>query len=589
MEPRDSYWAARDVEPESRLQHTQIAIYIVLGSLTAITWDWIISLAEEYGVVKRCGSSATVIAYFLARASAVTCCVLAFVFYTGVPSEFGFTHWHLMISDDDSCSGIMYGIAASVWLGNATKSYLFLLRVRAVYHDSNSKLAIFCVSVGAFVLVGLRIMGTLLIHTSKPLGNIGYCDVTTMGPISNVGAWFNVAYDTGIFVAISVRLTSHAMPTNTFGIMSLIRGYRLPRTMRHLIQDGQLYYFTVLAFILFAAICMSSPKVNPIYQLVVSVPATVMESNMACNIFRGMILRSPDVQQADSCSNFTRSSELDMSLVLRGGTTDMELEQICLYLSNFSDELERIGCKGARQQLSDVVEQRVITLFDIQARCTARGQHKALAKKERSPFANRSGFQSTHALRKSRGIRRIGVGSATDHRVNNALSILGIQYGLELLPEEKIFSFWDGDGAGLGTDKRGGPANRGCQVLNVVARAPVIIAGLSSVPPPRTPLFMDLHSKKLREKERMIPESVMGRRILAIRGWEDTEDVKRNIRPRRHWWWKSRSDDPGGLLNRGKRKLIVWVNAALRWSERFCRAQAEVEAQRISPCGSWLG
>ncbi|KZP10698.1 hypothetical protein FIBSPDRAFT_201077 [Athelia psychrophila] len=98
--------------------------------------------------------------------------------------------------------------------------------------------------------------------------------------------------------------------------------------MRHLIQDGQLYYFTVLAFILFAAICMSSPKVNPIYQLVVSVPATVMESNMACNIFRGMILRSPDVQQVDSRSNFTRSSEFDMSLVLRGGTTDMELEQI---------------------------------------------------------------------------------------------------------------------------------------------------------------------------------------------------------------------------------------------------------------------
>ncbi|KZP14753.1 hypothetical protein FIBSPDRAFT_833798 [Athelia psychrophila] len=311
MEPRDSYW---DAESESRLQHTQVAAYIVLGFLTAITWDWVLSLAEEYGVVKRCGSSAAVVAYFLARASAVTCCVLTFIFCTGVP--------------DGSCSGIIYGIGASVTLGNATKSYLFLLRVRAVYHDSNPKLATFCVSVGAFVLVGLRIAGTLLVHASQSLGHIGYCDVTTMGPISHVGAWFNVAYDTCIFVAISVRLASHAMSTTTFGILSLMRGYRLPRTMRHLIQDGQLYYFTVLAFILFAAICMTSPKFNPIYQLVVSIPAAVMESNMACHVFRAMILRSPGVQQAESRSNFTRGFELDTSLELHGGTTDMELEQI---------------------------------------------------------------------------------------------------------------------------------------------------------------------------------------------------------------------------------------------------------------------
>ncbi|KZP10697.1 hypothetical protein FIBSPDRAFT_201074 [Athelia psychrophila] len=76
-----------------------------------------------------------------------------------------------------------------------------------------------------------------------------------------------------------------------------------------------------------------------------------------------------------------------------------------LYLSSFSDELERIGYKGARQQLSDIGEQRAIALLDW---------HNALAGKEQSPFANRSGFQSARAFRKSRGIRRIGAGNATD-------------------------------------------------------------------------------------------------------------------------------------------------------------------------------
>lgn len=79
---------------------------------------------------------------------------------------------------------------------------------------------------------------------------------------------------------------------------------------------------------LFAAICISSPEVDPIFQLVVSMPAAMMESNMACAVFRAMIIRTLDVEQADSCSNFTRGFELDTSLELHARTMDIELEQI---------------------------------------------------------------------------------------------------------------------------------------------------------------------------------------------------------------------------------------------------------------------
>lgn len=83
---------------------------------------------------------------------------------------------------------------------------------------------------------------------------------------------------------------------------------------------------------LFAAISNTSPKVNAIFKLVATIPAAVMESNMACKVFRAMILRAPDVQHADedsdSDSSPARGFELDTALELHRRTTDMELEQI---------------------------------------------------------------------------------------------------------------------------------------------------------------------------------------------------------------------------------------------------------------------
>ncbi|KZP28544.1 hypothetical protein FIBSPDRAFT_1039645 [Athelia psychrophila] len=221
----------------------------------------------------------------------------------------------------------MQGLGALVMMGNAAKSYLFLLRVRAVY--GNSKLATACVVAGVSVLVGMRIVGTFLVHTSHPLGSAGPCDVTGVGPLSAISAWFNVGYDTCIFIAISARLTSHTTST-TNTLVSFIRGHGLPRTMRHLLQDGQLYYFTTLIFMLFSAISNTSPKINPIFQVVATIPAAVMESNMACAVFRAMILlRSPDVQQANnSRSNPACGFELDTSVELHGRTMDMELQRV---------------------------------------------------------------------------------------------------------------------------------------------------------------------------------------------------------------------------------------------------------------------
>ncbi|KZP05394.1 hypothetical protein FIBSPDRAFT_872378, partial [Athelia psychrophila] len=237
-----------------------------------------LSLGEEYRVVKRCGPSVTVLVYFLARSSVLTLCVLVLIFYTGLP-------------DGDSCSGIFLGTGVLAIIGNVVKAYIFLLRIRAVYR--NYKLVKLWVGAGLLVLVGMRLAGMSLVHVS-PLGHTGYCHVTDAGSIYSVALWLNWAYDTCVFAAISVRLTSPTSSTPKSGIISLIRGYGLPRATRHLLQDGQLYYFTVLAFMLLAAILAVKPNVSPIFQAASTIPAIVMESTMVCQMLRTTIIRSMD-------------------------------------------------------------------------------------------------------------------------------------------------------------------------------------------------------------------------------------------------------------------------------------------------------
>ncbi|KZP05395.1 hypothetical protein FIBSPDRAFT_1054096 [Athelia psychrophila] len=288
----------------------QNATYLVVGALTVLTWDWMFSLADEYRVVKRCGRSAAVLAYFLARASALTLCVLVLIFLTGVP-------------DGDSCSGVFLGTGAMVVIGNSSKAYICLRRVRAVYRNSN--LVNLCVGAGVFVLVGSRLVGMFLARTS--LLGPGYCAVTGIGSLSAVSIWLNWAYDTCIFVAISVRLHSHAMSTTSSGVISLIRGNGLPRIMRLFLQDGQLYYFSVLTSMLLAAILAVEPNVSSIYQLAFMIPAIAIESNMVCRMFRVMIIRSLDVDLKGSLAPAEVSGhELDLSFELGTRTMHVELE-----------------------------------------------------------------------------------------------------------------------------------------------------------------------------------------------------------------------------------------------------------------------
>lgn len=79
--------------------------------------------------------------------------------------------------------------------------------------------------------------------------------MTYTGFTPGLSLWLNLAYDTGVFVAISVRLSSYRLLPSHASFLSAFRGDGLPLAMRYFLQDGQLYYlfasFLVLSLVLF--------------------------------------------------------------------------------------------------------------------------------------------------------------------------------------------------------------------------------------------------------------------------------------------------------------------------------------------------
>lgn len=79
--------------------------------------------------------------------------------------------------------------------------------------------------------------------------------MTYTGFTPGLSLWLNLAYDTCVFVAISVRLSSYQPLSSRASFLSCFRGDGLPLAMRYFLRDGQLYYlfasFLIPFFVLF--------------------------------------------------------------------------------------------------------------------------------------------------------------------------------------------------------------------------------------------------------------------------------------------------------------------------------------------------
>lgn len=153
----------------------------------------------------------------------------------------------------------------------AANSYLFLIRVLAVHNNSRR--------VGLFFGAGwLAVVGTgvafhfsyqfsvsgahiytyivqgLLLNFQPTLKRLGYsqrCYLESTEAWAAIALWVRAGYNTSIYVAISARIASYALPdrspTRKNWIQSFFSAQGLPQLCRDLLHGGQSFYLCVIS------------------------------------------------------------------------------------------------------------------------------------------------------------------------------------------------------------------------------------------------------------------------------------------------------------------------------------------------------
>ncbi|KZP04535.1 hypothetical protein FIBSPDRAFT_968057 [Athelia psychrophila] len=210
--------------------------------------------------------------YLLSRISAATSLLLIALF-TFVPTG----HCEPLVALLGTCG---------VTLGTCT-SFLFFLRVRAVYQHSRSVTAFFGILWLAVAILNIVTYSSLRAAPVTDNHCIEFQMYHETYPVIS-----SFIFDTFVFTAISYRLAADAATDRSWNarLQSVVTGKGLFRISRSLMISGQLYYLAIILFFWVNVAVMVSPRIPASYHFVLSTPYMMFTNVMACRVFRGVAL-----------------------------------------------------------------------------------------------------------------------------------------------------------------------------------------------------------------------------------------------------------------------------------------------------------
>ncbi|KZP26067.1 hypothetical protein FIBSPDRAFT_1041121 [Athelia psychrophila] len=251
--------------------------YLFASNFIRYTYDWLLSISEEVQLVSKCGYSWPIIVYFLSRIGEYGHIILIVLFSTAPVGN---------------CKTIaaLTGVCSTV--GVASTSYLFFLRVRAVYSQSKNITALF----GA-----LWFATTVLSIATNALEALGaeripftaYCTETSV-KFDSLPSISTFVHDTIVFLAISYRLAADSMAADDWRsrLLSITTGKGLLSFSRSLMRHGQLYYLAVVMSFFANLAVITSPSIHyPVEHYMLAGTYLSFTNIMACRAFRGIALR----------------------------------------------------------------------------------------------------------------------------------------------------------------------------------------------------------------------------------------------------------------------------------------------------------
>ncbi|KZP32807.1 hypothetical protein FIBSPDRAFT_882140 [Athelia psychrophila] len=157
------------------------------------TYDWLLSISEEVVIVSQGSLTWSITIYFLSRTSQLVFLLLAIAFKSSWVNCTAFFAWLI--------------ISSSVAI--ASTSFLFFLRVRAVYLQSRTITILF----GALWVVTASVsigFGALTVHGAERIPHTAHC-TNTIAKYNFIPVTMTFVHDTMVFLAISYRLAAGAV------------------------------------------------------------------------------------------------------------------------------------------------------------------------------------------------------------------------------------------------------------------------------------------------------------------------------------------------------------------------------------------
>ncbi|KIM88413.1 hypothetical protein PILCRDRAFT_3403 [Piloderma croceum F 1598] len=245
----------------------QIICYVNVATLSALTWDWLMAIPEEYKIIRKVGFSKPNITYLLSR-----------------------NVWFLSINHDlQNCMALKYVEGVFLEIGVPATSLLFLFRVRAVYNNSR-------IITAFFGLLWMAISGlSVLILLGVTRDRIPYTQRCTEGPTpkySTVPIIVTAVNDTLVFLAISYRMISSAMVSSTWKARakSFITGDGLLHLSKALLKSGQVYYFATIGVAISMTALIFAPGIPGTMKPVLGSVYFALSGTMACRVYRELLL-----------------------------------------------------------------------------------------------------------------------------------------------------------------------------------------------------------------------------------------------------------------------------------------------------------
>jgi len=260
--------------PPTLADQFQASCYLYVAGLAAFIWDWLMSMPDEYRILRRSNWSLPNVAYFLSRFGTLGFCTAATIFQAG---------------SVEHCQALLYIIGGFYVIAIPSTSLLFFFRVRAVY--SNSPYITWFFGLVWISLLGLSVCVPLSIDGGH-IGPTKRCINTVVRSYGSTPIILNAIYDTLVFLTISFRIVSFTFVGETKGaqIKSFFFGDGLPRMSKGLLQGGQLYYFATIGLSIVTSAMVLAPGVPAVYHAMFTIPNIALENSMACRVFRAVKL-----------------------------------------------------------------------------------------------------------------------------------------------------------------------------------------------------------------------------------------------------------------------------------------------------------